>query len=68
MDRQTVEPLGGSPSRNRRRMSDSEAEEIRALLRRPPLKFYGQLEDEARQRSGKIIASAKRGCKSRWMI
>ncbi len=53
---------------NPRRLTDSEAEELRALLRRPPLMFYGQLEDEARQRCGKVISRAKRGRKSKWMI
>ncbi len=32
------------------RASDSEAEEIRALLRLPPLPFYGELEDQSLQR------------------
>ena len=30
--------------------SDSEAEELRALLRHPPLPFYGELEDQSLQR------------------
>ena len=32
------------------RANDSEAEEIRALLRLPPLSFYGELEDRSLQR------------------
>ena len=32
------------------RFSDSEAEELRALLRLPPMLFYGELEDQSLQR------------------
>ena len=48
-----------------RRMSDHEAEELRALLRTPPLQFYGELENENRQRCGRVIAEAKYGA---WVI
>ena len=52
-------------SRRERRMSDHEAEELRALLRTPPLQFYGELENETRQRCGRVIAEAKYGA---WVI
>ena len=32
------------------RFSDREAEELRALLRLPPMLFYGELEDQSLQR------------------
>ena len=32
------------------RASDNEAEELRALLRLPPLLFYGELEDQSLRR------------------
>ena len=32
------------------RFSDNEAEELRALLRLPPMLFYGELEDQRLQR------------------
>ena len=35
------------PTRSPSRLSDSEADKIRALLRLPPLLFYGELEDQA---------------------
>ena len=52
-------------SRRERRMSDHEAEELRALLRTPPLQFYGERENETRQRCGRVIAEAKYGA---WVI
>ena len=55
-------------TKNPRQMSDREADEIRALLRLPPLLFYGELENTARERCGKVIAKAKRGRKLRWII
>ena len=68
MDQQHGVRDEGVPTRSPRRMSDSEAEKIRALLRLPPLLFYGELEDKARERCGKVIAKARQGRKSRWMI
>ena len=52
-------------SRSQRRLSDHEAEELRALLRAPPLQFYGELEKETRHRCGRVIAEAKY---SSWVV
>ena len=52
-------------SQRQGRLSDHEAEELRALLRTPPLQFYGELENETRQRCGRVIAEAKYGA---WVI
>ena len=54
-----------APSRPQSRLSDHEAEQLRALLRTPPLQFYGELENETRQRCGRVIAEAKYGA---WVI
>ena len=54
-----------APSRPQSCLSDHEAEQLRALLRTPPLQFYGELENETRQRCGRVIAEAKYGA---WVI